>query len=116
MKREWMVLSVFLFISIANGQGSFSPAGQTDVAITVDGEAPIVNITSPLNIVYGTVPPILVNYSIIYVSLNSIWYWLNDGINISLNGSHFYLSLAEGSYTLRIYANDSLGRENYSEV
>lgn len=92
-----------------------SSSEQSDINVVVDGDAPIIRIFSPKNINYGANMDILVNYSVIDQSLNSVWYSLNGENNISINGN-FFLNLAEGNYLLRIYANDSFGRNNFSEV
>lgn len=92
-----------------------SSSEQSDINVVVDGDAPIIRIFSPKNINYEANIDILVNYSVIDQSLNSVWYSLNGGNNISINGN-FFLNLAEGNYLLKIYANDSFGRNNFSEV
>jgi len=117
MKKLCMLL-VLLFIGLASGElteSSLSPVESTDVAVSVDGGAPEVIIHSPLNITYNNATPILVNYTVNDITHDSTWYWVDNGMNISTNES-FFLDLAEGEYQLRIYANDSLGRINFSEV
>ncbi len=111
MKR---LIIFLLLISLASAQQSLSPSERTGVFILVDNDYPIINIISPLTTTYQS-SQILVNYTIIEHSLDSVWYSLNDEKNISIS-SHFYLSLNEGNYALKIYANDSFGRVNFSEV
>lgn len=101
-----------LTINITYAQNQFSPS---DVSVTIDESYPIIIISHPTNTNYNNATPLSVNFSIIEISLDSIWYWLNNGMNISINGN-FTLNLPEGSYRLRIYANDSLNRINFSEV
>lgn len=112
MKR---LIVFLLLISLASAQQSLSPSERTGVFILVDNNYPIINIISPITTTYPNSAQILVNYTIIEHSLDSVWYSLNDKENISIS-SHFYLSLNEGNYALKIYANDSFGRVNFSEV
>jgi hypothetical protein len=114
MRKVLMVLFAFMFVSLVSANG-LSPSENTDVIVTVDGEAPLIIIYEPQNITYNNATPILVNYTIIEQSLDSAWYWLNNSNNITINGS-FFLEIPEGNYQLRIYANDTLGRVNFTDV
>jgi len=94
--KKLCILIVLLFIGLASGEfhgGSLSPAESTDVSVSVDGEAPEIMIHSPLNITYNNATPILVNYTINDITHDSTWYWLNDGINITINSSFWQNSL-----------------------
>jgi len=116
MRRVIVLFFVMIFVSVVYAESdSLSPFGESDVSIVIDNSAPIVSIFSPENIIYNNASLILVNYSVIDISLDSVWYSLNEGSNISVL-EPFYLDLAEGDYLLRIYANDSLNRVNFSEV
>mgnify|MGYP001572682286 CR=1 FL=1 len=114
MKRYILILTIFI-ISAVTSQHSLSPSEKTGVFLLVDNEAPIILIHSPQPIAYNNASPLLVNFTVIEPSLDSIWYSLNSENNISIS-SQFYLSLPEGDYNLKIYANDSRNRQNYSEV
>jgi len=115
---KWVIVLFFvlIFVSVVYAESdSLSPFGESDVSIVVDNSAPIVVIFSPKNITYNNATLVFVNYSVVDISLDSVWYSLNEGSNISVS-EPFYLNLAEGDYLLRIYANDSLNRVNFSEV
>lgn len=114
IKREAILLFILTFINLASaatsGQAIFETSNFT---VFVDNDAPLVFIFSPLNITYSS--PILVNYSVFDYSLDSIWYSLDNGLNISVS-DNFYLNLSNGDYNLKIFANDSFSRMNFSKV
>jgi hypothetical protein len=117
MKIKWVVLFVLLVfaVNVDAQRESLSPSAGSDVSVVVDNNPPIVILDNPKKIMYNNATPIPVDYTIQDVSHDSTWYWLNDGINVSVGGN-FTLDLAEGNYTLRIYANDSFNRMNFAEV
>lgn len=118
MRRGRIILLFVLFSLVSTGlvlagSGSLSPI---DVGVTVqDNGFPRITILTPQNTSYNNATPLLVNYTIIEPTLDSIWYSLNSQPNITITGP-FSLSFAEGSYNLKIYANDSINRINSSEV
>lgn len=114
MKKALILLFIIFSIFAVSAQKSFSPSEESNVYLVVDGEAPIVTIIEPKNITY-TASEILLNYTIQEVLLDSVWYSLNNGANISIPGPVF-LSLQAGEYILTLYANDTLGRINSSKV
>ena len=89
----------------------------------IDLNPPIVSINSPaLNQYYGSNTPSF-DLSITELNLNSIWYTLDNGItNISFTGLTGIINQAEwdkkstGFVVIKFYANDTYGRENYTEV
>ena len=105
-----VIILLFVLISL-----NLVSAPESEVDVVIDGDAPSIIILSPGPINYRNNSPILANYNVFDQTHDSTWYWLNNGINASINSS-FYLNLAEGNYVLRIYANDSLSRINFSEV
>ncbi|MFH1425272.1 MAG: hypothetical protein ABIG28_00895 [archaeon] len=122
MRKIDVLFLVLFFVSfglvcvVAEEESALSPSAGTDVSVAVDGSAPIVNIISPENgKVYSNMTLVFVDYSIDDISFDSAWYSLGNGINKSTSGP-FYLELDEGNYLLRIYANDSFNRINFSEV
>src|SRR3989338_8081425 len=116
MKRKVVFLIVLFLVSLAGAvEESLSPSNDADVSVTVDGDTPEIVIHTPENKTYNNLTLIFVNYTVRDVSHQATWYSLNLANNLSVSGL-FNLSLAEGNYLLRIYANDSFGRENYSEV
>ena len=116
MKRKVVFLIVLFLVSLAGAvEESLSPSNDADVSVTVDGDTPEIVIHTPENKTYNNLTLIFVNYTVRDVSHQATWYSLNLANNLSVSNL-FNLSLAEGNYLLRIYANDSFGRENYSEV
>ena len=115
MKKYNIIFLISFFLYIATASQSFSPEERGNVLVIVDGDPPVINIISPLNTTYNNATPLLVNYTISDQSLDSIWYSINNQQNITIS-SPFYLDLAEGNYIIRIYANDSFNRINFSEV
>ncbi len=88
-----------------------APENRTVIA---DTQAPNVTIILPENTSYAT-SDIPLNYSVQDISLDSCWYSLDNGPNISLpNCANTTLtSLADGTHRVIVYANDSLGRTSY---
>ncbi len=114
MKKETLIIAIFL-ISFVSAQQSLSPSERTGIFILVDNTPPIITILSPQPTNYNNATSLLGNFTIADPSLDSVWYSLNDKENITIT-SYFYLSLSEGNYNLKIYANDSRNRQNFSEV
>ncbi len=86
------------------------------VSLRVDASPPEVYILSPLNQTYES--PVLFTYLVTDASLDSIWYvLLGDAVNqtATINTSQIF-SLAPGPYHLILYANDTFGRMNSTEV
>ncbi|MFH1585845.1 MAG: hypothetical protein ABIB79_03695 [archaeon] len=117
MKRVILIclLLGFSLLFVFINRTSLAPSEQTDVSVNVDALPPIINIITPQEINYNNATPTFINYTIQDLSHDSTWYSLNEGPNIAITG-YFYLNLAEGNYNLKVYANDSFGRINFSEV
>ena len=109
-----LILSVFLIFKIITPNLQLSPIKQTNVLVVIDNDFPTVYIHSPTNITYNQTN-ILINYTIIDQTLDSVWYSLNNEKNITIHGP-FYINTSENNYTITIYANDSLNRINYSTI
>ncbi|MEK6935327.1 MAG: PRC-barrel domain-containing protein [Nanoarchaeota archaeon] len=88
--------------------------GNNSVSFSITNTAPIIVIASPQEgATYGYNTSLVLSYSISDNdgNLQSCWYNFNNGVNISLSGcanTTFNVS-GSGAYTLKIYANDSLG-------
>ena len=111
IKKVGILLSMFFLINLV----SAAVSEESNVTVTLDADAPVITIIKPKSIAYNNATPLLVNFSVYDFSLDKVWYSLNNGANFTITGP-FYLELAEGSYLLKLYANDSLGRVNFSEV
>ena len=88
----------------------------TSLSITVDANAPDVFIIHPQNKTYRTNMSLPLNYSVSdrVSSIDSIWYNLDRGNNISLIGNTTF-NTSEGSHTLYLFANDTKSYLNNSE-
>ncbi len=113
MKKKAVI--IFFIISLISAQEYYSPEEKTGIFILVDNTPPIIIIHSPQERDYDNSHELLVNFTIIDPSLDTIWYSLNGEKNITIE-SYFYLSLPIGSYNIKIYANDTKNRRNFSET
>jgi len=84
--------------------------GSSSVTFTIDLTAPLIEIISPSNRSYGNAT-ILVNVS---SDGDNIWYNWN-GTNVTYTGA-VNVTFSEGSNTLVIYANDSAGNLNVTNI
>ncbi|MEM7827037.1 MAG: CARDB domain-containing protein [Candidatus Aenigmatarchaeota archaeon] len=85
--------------------------------IKIDTTPPSVTINSPQNTTYSTTS-IILNTTITdaYSGLDVCWYSLDNwATNTTYNCVNKTLTLSEGSYTLRVAANDTLGNLNNTE-
>ncbi len=97
--------------------------GSNSVTISKDTTAPIIIVNSPADgEVFGADPPSF-NITITEPNLDSIWYSLDNGLTIfytnlligTINQT-VWDALPEGSATITIYANDTLGYSSSEEV
>jgi len=114
MKRLVITLAllVLLLNLVSAEEASLSPVNST-VTILDEG-APKIRILSPENITY-TITTIPLGYSISEPNLASIWYSINNEENTTVNKS-LNIVRGDGSYHLILYANDTFGLTNFSEV
>ena len=90
---------------------------------SVDTLKPNITINSPYqNQYFNSVAPSY-DLSIIEPNLDITWYTIENGlINITFSGSSGTIDqsewdkLLDGQVTIRFYANDTFGRENYAEI
>ncbi|KKL96133.1 hypothetical protein LCGC14_1847540, partial [marine sediment metagenome] len=95
------------------------------VNVTKNSSAPIIDIVSPVaNEIFGINPPSYI-VEITDPNLDTMWYSIYNGtyqsLNITFTGNGTinpteWGALSNGSYTLRFYANNSLGNVNFEEV
>ncbi|MFX1505733.1 MAG: nitrous oxide reductase family maturation protein NosD [Promethearchaeota archaeon] len=86
---------------------------QDTIFFTIDMTPPTITIESPTATTYttGTISVDLSSDDMV----DSWWYSIDDGPNQSWTGS-VTESLAEGTYTLHVYGNDSVGNIGYASV
>jgi len=95
------------------------------VNVIKDVSAPIINIVSPVeNEIFGVSPP---NFTVEITdsNLDAMWYWIfNDtyqSLNITFTKNGIidpteWDALSNGEYTIRFYANDTVGNINFDDV
>ncbi len=91
--------------------------GGDSVEFTLDRTPPGVTINSPGGTLDDVTPAINVSFS---ESVHTSWYNVDGGQNVTLCTScsetdENYVNLAEGSYVLHVFANDSTGNVNGTE-
>ena len=104
------------------GNDTFGRIFQSDIRYFTTLYYPVIIINSPYpNEFFGIGAPNF-DISIIESNLQSRWYSLNGGVNITFGGFTGTINQTEwdklinGSITIRFYANDSWGLEGYTEV
>jgi len=84
---------------------------------TIDTTNPFLTLVEPQNTSYNT-DNLWINFSVYDLTLDSCWYTNNSGINnytLASCQNTTYLAI-QGSTTIIVYANDSLGRLNSSNA
>lgn len=116
MKKIWLFVLILFSITLVSSLDALSPSQGTDVDITIDGDFPLITILNPQPTTYSNFTPLLVDFTVDDLTLDKIWYTLDNGTtNITIT-IPFNLELAEDNYTIIIYANDSFSRTNSSQV
>lgn len=95
-------------------------SNQVSASITVISVAPTIFILSPKESRTYRSENILLNYSVYDANgISLVWYNIDNGSNMSLgnfsNGQR-YFNVSQGMHTLYLYANNTLGAENFSSV
>src|SRR3989344_7237917 len=90
------------------------------ISYSLVNQAPDITLILPQNAAsYPVNASVSLNYSVLDEdgNLDSCWYNLNDGSNVSLVGcSNASLNLSVGNHVLKIYSNDSFGLVSVSSV
>ena len=101
---------------------SLGRIGTQEVTIKKDVTAPIITINNPQNNnLFGATAPNF-NITIDEPNLDTIWYSLNGGTNLTFTGlsgtinQTLWDALPEGNVFIKFYANDTLGRIGFQEV
>jgi hypothetical protein len=102
-----LFLFVILLLPSINAYVTGAATSQeTGVSVFVLPAAPILKIISPTATTYNEGDNILFNYQAII--MDSVWYNLDNGVNISLNSSFYFLA-SVGTHTIYLYGNQSNG-------
>lgn len=112
-----MIIFVVLFflIAISNDINSTVTTGETITSKATNGvgmnitilAAPSLNILSPENGTYITNQSLLLNYSV-SSDATKVWYSLDGITNVTITSSILF-NASEGSHSLFLYANNSIG-------
>ncbi len=79
-----------------------------------DVQAPVISLISPANTTYSVTSPSL-NYAVSDANLDKVWY-LYNGTNTTLTGNTTFTALNNQQSTLWLYANDTAGNVNVTNV
>ena len=103
---------------IAYANDTIGNLNSTSITFYVDSLPPVINLIIPEAKTYGYNVSIPLNFSISDASgISSCWYNLNNGENITIAGcQNSTFNVSDGSYTLYLYANDSLGNSAEKNV
>lgn len=83
--------------------------------VSIDVLNPALNLSEPRNATYYINQSMSLNYSASDVMLQSIWYNIDEGTNFTLSGNATF-NLSYGSHRFYIYANDTKGNLNITNV
>src|SRR3989344_8809997 len=103
---------------IAYANDTFGNLNFSSITFVVDSINPGVSIIYPTNITYSATT-IAFNYTVSDVNLQACKYSLNNGLTnttITCGNNVSSISINEGSNTIKLYVNDSLGNTNSSSV
>ncbi len=106
-------------IIIAYANDSNGNVNLTSVDFYLDATNPVVSIIWPQQgATYGYNESIELNFSVSDLNLDSCWYNINDGTNISVAAciNTSFDVPGNGDYEVRLFANDSLGNEDFDNV
>lgn len=102
-----------VFVNDSAGNSAFDT-----VFFSTHNASPIINIVFPTNGQTLNGSSTHINYTVTDLELDKCWYVRDGNLPISLpNCVNFTVNmLSAGGHTLRVYANDSIGGVNFSEV
>ncbi|MHA2287961.1 MAG: hypothetical protein ACXABG_04155 [Promethearchaeota archaeon] len=119
---EWGLLFDGTYTIIFYANDTLANIHFEEVNVTKDGSAPLIGIINPiLNEMFGVTPPDFI-VEITDPNMDTMWYSIFNGIFVSqnitftVNGTISPVEwgvLYDGVYTIRFYANDTLGNVNY---
>jgi hypothetical protein len=102
----------YVYANITNFGSIFAPLGRDTIP-------PQITIITPENTTYNTQNNLQLNYTVTdNVAVDSCWYSLDNGDNISLPScaNTTFNVTSDGSHNIRIYANDTSSNENSTIV
>lgn len=107
------VATAYVFVAV---EGSPVDSKSTEFYIgPVDLIPPVIHLLSPENVTYETEPVPLV-FTVDERTAWMAYYSLNNQENVTIPGNTTLTGLANGSYRIIVYANDTSGNVGFSEV
>jgi len=103
---------------IAYANDTLGNINSSSISFYIDSIAPALTIISPEAKTYGYNISLILNFSVSdSTGISSCWYNLDNSNNITLgNCQNTTFNSSNGSHTLYLYANDSLGNTNSSSI
>jgi hypothetical protein len=97
---------------------NFSRLNVFAALVSIDETAPTLNISQPLNTTYTSNISLALNFTASdNLNLSDCWYSIDSAANISLtNCANTTFNATEGEHKINIYANDSAGNINHTNV
>ena len=96
----------------SKGKYAFATPNRT---FTVDTTNPTTIIFNPQNTTYRTNTTLNLNYSAVDTNLNTTWYRIDTNANVTIT-QNVTFNVSEGTHTLYLFANDTVGNQNFSKV
>lgn len=85
--------------------------------VRIDLENPVVDIIEPQTQNYNVNISLELNYTVSDTNLHSCWWNIDDGSNTTLTGcTNTTFNTTEDTHIIKVYANDSSGRETMDSV
>ena len=121
-QSAWDALAEGNIIILFYVNDTFGRLGSQEVIVKKDVTAPTIIINNPQNndVIGATAPSF--DISINEPNLDTVWYSLNGGTNITFTGvtgtinQALWDALPEGNVFIKFYANDKLGRIGFQEI
>ncbi len=109
-------LTYYYNVTVVDYSENFNST-QTRSLKLIDVSTPNLEIVSPYSTEYDFNESIPLDYIVSDLNLDSCWYNLDEGSNITLeNCSNVTFNCSDANHTLNLFANDSLGQLSFEQV
>ncbi|MBI5332533.1 MAG: PKD domain-containing protein [Candidatus Aenigmarchaeota archaeon] len=104
-----------IFVAILTVTDSDASISSDNLTVIVsDTRVPLINIQSPQNRAYNTTNVSLL-FTAVDLALDKAWYNIDNSTNTTLPGNTTFIT-TEGQHVLYLYANDSSGNKNSTQL